>query len=126
MVQTKQFFQLRHVYFSELIIIEIFDFVCKTLEKDVADETDQPEDKDEDEEKYGVDHPQEGLADLSLQSSNLFTRGLCQRLPVGLHQDVHEGLEEAEDQPAVDHLDVGGVGEVGTHTNYEYCSDKKV
>ena len=45
---------------------------------------------------------------------------------VGLHDDVHKGFEETEDQPAVDHLDVGGVGEVGTHTNYEYCSDKKV
>ena len=36
---------------------------------------------------------------------------------VGLHQDVHKGFEETEDQPAVDHLDVGGVGQVGTHTN---------
>ena len=36
---------------------------------------------------------------------------------VGLHQGVHEGFEETEDQPAVDHLDVGGVGQVGTHTD---------
>ena len=35
---------------------------------------------------------------------------------VGLHYDVHEGFEETEDQPAVDHLDVGGVGEIGVHT----------
>ena len=74
------------------------------------DEGNQPENKDEDEEKYGVDHPQEGLADLSLQSSNLFPRVLCQRLPVGLHQDVHEGFEETEDQPDIHHLDVGGGG----------------
>ena len=31
---------------------------------------------------------------------------------VGLHDDVQEGFEETEDQPAVDHLDVGGVGQI--------------
>ena len=35
---------------------------------------------------------------------------------VGLHDDVHEGFEETEDQPAVDHLDVSGVWEVGADT----------
>ena len=35
---------------------------------------------------------------------------------VGLHDDIHEGFEETEDQPAVDHLDVSGGGEVGAHT----------
>ena len=35
----------------------------------------------------------------------------------GLDQDVHEGFEETEDQPAVQHLDVGGGWEVGAHTN---------
>ena len=45
---------------------------------------------------------------------------------VGLHDDVHEGFEEAEDQPAVDHLDVGGGGEVGAHTNNNiYLTSKK-
>ena len=44
----------------------------------------------------------------------------------GLHQDVHEGFEETEDQPAVDHLDVGGVGQIIAHTNNKYSSNKKV
>ena len=34
----------------------------------------------------------------------------------GLDQDVHEGFEETEDQPAVQHLDVGGGWQVGAHT----------
>ena len=45
---------------------------------------------------------------------------------VGLHYDVHEGFEETEDQPAVDHLDVGGVGQIGAHTNNKCLSNKKV
>ena len=35
---------------------------------------------------------------------------------VGLHDDVHKWFEETEDQPAVDHLDVGCVGQMGAHT----------
>ena len=35
---------------------------------------------------------------------------------VGLDDDVNEGLEETEDQPAVNHLDVGGGGQIGAHT----------
>ena len=34
----------------------------------------------------------------------------------GLHQGVHERFEETEDQPAVNHLDVGGVGQIIAHT----------
>ena len=45
---------------------------------------------------------------------------------VGLHQDVHEGFEETEDQPAVDHFDVGGVGQIIAHTKRKYLSNKKV
>ena len=59
-----------------------------------------------------MDHPQKGLANtISFQVS------FCQCLPVGLHQDIHEGFEETEDQPAVDHLDVGGWREVSADTN---------
>ena len=85
------------------------------------EETDQPEDEDKYDEKYGIDHPHEGLADLAFHLSILFLgpgfpglilfpRVLCQRLPVGLHQDVHEGFEETEDQPDVHQLQVGGWG----------------
>ena len=44
---------------------------------------------------------------------------LSEGVNVGLHQDINEGFEETEDQPAVDHLDVGGVGQLGVHTNKE-------
>ena len=85
------------------------------------DETGQPEENNKDDEKYWIDHPQEGLAELASNLSLLFlgpdfpgtdlvTRVLCDRLPVGLHQDVHEGFEETEDQPDIHHLDVGGGG----------------
>ena len=89
------------------------------------DETGQPEENNKDDEKYWIDHPQEGLTELPTNLSvlgpdfpgrNLVTSVLCDRLPVGLHQDVHEGFEETEDQPTVDHLDVGCRGEIGTHT----------
>ena len=102
------------------------------LENDVVDETDYPEDNYKDNEKYRIDHSHEGLADFhfhvcllflcpDLLSINLFPRVLLLRLPVyvGLYDDVHEGFEETEDQPAVDHLDVGGRGEVGAHTIIE-------
>ena len=39
---------------------------------------------------------------------------------VGLHEGVDKGFEETEDQPAVDHLDVGGVGEIIAYTSNEY------
>ena len=48
-----------------------------------------------------------GLGDWSLSES----------VYVGLHQGVYEGFEETEDQPAVDHLDVGGVGQISGHTD---------
>ena len=34
-------------------------------------------------------------------------------LDVGVDDDIYEGLEEVEQQPDVDHLDVGGGREVG-------------
>ena len=89
------------------------------------DETGQPEENNKDDEKYWIDHPQECLADLPTNLSilgpdfpgrNLVSSVHCDRLPVGLHQDIHEGFEETEDQPAVQHLDVGGGWEVGAHT----------
>ena len=99
------------------------------LENDVVDETDYPEDNYKDNEKYRIDHSHEGLADFhfhvcllflcpDLLSINLFPRVLLLRLPVyvGLYDDVHEGFEETEDQPAVDQLDIGRRGEVGAHT----------
>ena len=46
----------------------------------------------------------------------LSLRFLFECLDVGLHQDVHEGFEEAEDEPALNHLDVGGVGQIIAHT----------
>ena len=91
-------------------------------------ETDQPEENNKEDEKYWIDHPQECLTDLPTNLSvqflgpdfpgrNLVTSVLCDRLPVGLHQDVHEGFEETEDQPAVDHLDVSRWGQIGTDTD---------
>ena len=38
---------------------------------------------------------------------------MSQALDVGLHDDVQEGLEEVEDEPDIDHLDVSGVWEAG-------------
>ena len=47
-------------------------------------------------------------------------------MDVSLHKDVHEGLEETEDQPVVDLLDVGGVGQIGAHTDKEYLANKRL
>ena len=47
-------------------------------------------------------------------------------MSVGLHDDVHEGFEETEDQPAVDHLDVGGVGQIGAHANFKFYKIKRL
>ena len=96
------------------------------LENDVVDETNQPEDKDKDEEKHRIDHLHEDLAEINLPVSLILAPclglgdwSLSESVYVGLHQGVHEGFEETEDQPAVDHLDVGGVGQLGVHTNKE-------
>ena len=90
---------------------------CRILENYIVDKTNQPEDKDKDKEKHRIDDPDEGLAEMNLPVSlilgpclGLGDWSLSESVYVGLHQGVHEGFEETEDQPAVDHLDVGGVG----------------
>ena len=108
----------------------------------VVGETHEPEHKDEDHEEYRVDNPHEFQAnpppvllvsrgvsvflspppDLTVPLSSQWSEGL----DVGLHDDVHERFEETEDEPAVDHLDVGGVGEIIAHTHNQYLSNKKV
>ena len=75
----------------------------------VVDETNQPEDKDKNEEKYGIDHSYEHLTEINLPVSLILAPCLADRsllavsecVYVGLHEDVHEGFEETEDQPAV-------------------------
>ena len=97
--------------------------IIRILGNYVVDETNQPEDKNDDKEKYRIDHPDEDLPEIYLPSFlilfprlGLGDRSLSESVYVGLHQGVHEGFEETEDQPAVDHLDVGGVGEIRVHT----------
>ena len=103
------------------------------LEIDVVDETNQPEDKDKDKEKHRIDDLHEDLAEINLPVSLILAPCLglgywshlivlSESVYVGLHQGVHEGFEETEDQPAVDHLDVGGVGEISGHTINKYLS----
>ena len=93
------------------------------LEKQIVQEANQPEDDDKEDKEHGIDHPDEDLPEIYLPSFlilfprlGLGDRSLSESVYVGLHQGVHEGFEETEDQPAVDHLDVGGVGEIGVHT----------
>ena len=105
--------------------MNLFD---KILGNEVIDETNQPEDEDVDEKKQRIDHPHKGLTEIYLPiplilapSLGLGDRSRSHSVYVGLHYDVHEGFEETEDQPAVDHLDVGGVWEIIAHTKNEYC-----
>ena len=109
---------------------DIFSWILKN---GVVDETNQPEDKDKDEEKHRIDDLHEDLAEINLPVSlilapclGLVDWSLSESVYEGLHQGVHEGFEETEDQPAVDHLDVGGVGQIIAHTNNKYLSNKKV
>ena len=100
--------------------------LIRILQNYVVDETNEPVDNDKEEEKHRIDHPDEDPADINLLSLILAPRqGLGDRshlvflsevVSVGLNQDIHEGFEETEDQPAVDHLDVCGGGEVGAYT----------
>ena len=53
----------------------------------------------------------------SLSGFNLLLVVLFECVHVGLNDDVHERFEETEDQPAVDHLDVGGVGQIAVDTD---------
>ena len=98
------------------------------LKNYVVNETNQPEDKDKDEEKNRIDHPHEGLTEIYLPVSLILSPGLgdwgvlvalYQSMFVGLDDDVHEGFEETEDQPAVQQLDVGGVGQIGVDTEQQ-------
>ena len=107
--------------------------IIRILGNYVVDETNQPEDKNDDKEKYRIDHPHEVLPEIYLSvflilspRLGLGDRSLSESVHVGLHQGVHEGFKETEDQPAVDHLDVGGVREIGAHTHNQYLSNKKV
>ena len=43
---------------------------------------------------------------------------------VGRHQDVVERLDQVEEQPDVDHLDVGGLGKVVADTDEHCCEDQ--
>ena len=43
---------------------------------------------------------------------------------VGRHQDVVERLDQVEEQPDVDHLDVGGLGKVVANTD-KHCSENQ-
>ena len=97
------------------------------LDNEIIYQTNQPEDSDKNKEKQRIDHPQENLAVVNLPVSlvlspclGLGDRSRSHSVNVGLHYDVHEGFEETEDQPAVDHLDVGGVGEIIAYTSNEY------
>ena len=94
----------------------------------IVDQANQPENNNKDEEKYRIDHPHEGLADFNLPVSlsldapclgdwRLLVFLLSESVSVGLHNDVHEGFEETEDQPTVQHLDVGGVRKIVVHTD---------
>ena len=103
------------------------------LEVAIVGETHQPENKDIHHEKYRVDNSDEFQANpLPNQGISVFLisppdqvvplPSLCslsECLHVGLHQDVHEGFEETEDQPAVEHLNVGRVGEVCVDTEQQ-------
>ena len=43
---------------------------------------------------------------------------------VGGHQDVVEGLDQVEEQPDVDHLDVGGFGKVVADIDEHCCENQ--
>ena len=99
----------------------------KFLKNNVVNQANQPEDDDEGEEKYWIDHSHEHLAEIYLPVILLLTprpdlgawsllMALSKCMLVGLHDDVHEGFEETEDQPAVEHLDVRGLRKISAHT----------
>ena len=94
----------------------------------VVQETNHPEDEDKYEEKHRIDHSQEGLAEIYLPVTLILAPSLglaywshlvvlSECVDVSLHYDIQERFEETEYQPAVDHLDVGGVGQISAHTN---------
>ena len=95
----------------------------KSSECEIVKCTSKPEGGDKGDEDTGIDDSQDLLAELNPSLCLLPCPGLNGGVPecldVGLEDDVHEGLEEAEDEPAVDHLDVGGGGKVDAHTELE-------
>ena len=99
--------------------------LIRILQNYVVDETNEPVDNDKEEEKHRIDHSDKDLADINLPvflilapSQGLGDRShlvvLSESVSVGLDQDIHEGFQEAEDQPAVDHLDVGCLWQICT------------
>ena len=44
-----------------------------------------------------------------------------QAVHVGVEEDQDEGQEEVEDEPDVDHLDIGSGGKVITHADKHCC-----
>ena len=95
------------------------------------DEPHQPEHEDEGGEKTGIESFEKLRTELDLpvfvsfptrpgysllSPVHCLLRLLSECLDEGLHQDVREGFQEAEDQPAVNHLDVGPGGQIGAHT----------
>ena len=95
----------------------------KSSECEIVKCTSKPEGGDKGDEDTGIDDSQDLLTEpnppLFLLPCPGLTGGVPECLDVGLENDVHEGLEEAEDEPAVDHLDVGGRGKVHAHTELE-------
>ena len=82
---------------------------------------DHPKYHNENSEECRIDDTQEKLTESYLLFSvplhpALVSLVVPESLDVRLEDDVHEGLGEAEDEPAVDHLDVGRGGEVGADT----------
>ena len=51
--------------------------------------------------------------------------GLPQGLNVSLDDNVDEGFEQVEDEPDVDHLDVGRRGQALTHADEQGCNHEQ-
>ena len=100
----------------------------KSSDCEIVKCTSKPEGGDKGDEDTGIDDSQDLLAELNPPLCLLPCPGLAGGVPecldVGLEDDVHEGLEEAEDEPAVNHLDVGGWGKVDANTELELSLKK--
>ena len=99
----------------------------KILKNNVVNQANQPEDDDKREEKYWIEHSHKHLAEIYLPVTLILAPSLglsywsylvvlSECVDVSLHYDIQERFKETEDQPAVDHLDVGGVGQISGHT----------
>ena len=49
---------------------------------------------------------------------------ISQSFNVGLHDDVNKGLEQIEEEPDVNHLDIGCLGQVVAHIDKHCRQDK--